>query len=157
MDKYAELRAALGDGSFDFDQRAYMNEVRALLAERDAFREALTCIARIQTKPGDGKAAFLLASVINLAFAALAQEQGESMTTKTDGGAAFPVADHPSLSVDPGMTLRDYFAAKAMQALIVGCTDKLAVGPGIPNDNKRISIAAFSMADAMLAAREKKS
>lgn len=112
MDKYAELRAALADGSFDFDQRAYMNDIRSLLAERDeyarildglpqdaidggwtakgissyaktleaerdALREALKCIARTQTKPGDDKAAPLLASIINLAFAALAQEQGE--------------------------------------------------------------------------------
>ena len=38
---YAELRAALSDGSFDFDQRAYMNDVRALLTERDALRLAL--------------------------------------------------------------------------------------------------------------------
>lgn len=33
MTDYAELRAALSDGSFDFDQRAYVNDVRALLAK----------------------------------------------------------------------------------------------------------------------------
>lgn len=52
--------------------------IRALLAERDALREALKCIAQTRTKPGDDKAALLLASVTNLAFAALAQEQGET-------------------------------------------------------------------------------
>lgn len=41
MDKYAELRAALADGSFDFDQRAYMNDVRALLDERDEYARIL--------------------------------------------------------------------------------------------------------------------
>lgn len=35
---YKDLRAALSDGSFDFDQACWMNEVRALLAELDALR-----------------------------------------------------------------------------------------------------------------------
>lgn len=42
--------------------------------------------------------------------------------SKDDGGPAFPVemydADMDSDSVFPGMTLRDYFAAKALQALL---------------------------------------
>jgi hypothetical protein len=72
------------------------------------------------------------------------------MTTKTDGGPAFPVADHPSLSVDPGMSLRDYFAAKAMQGLLAaqihGFNDRPANGP--------FASMAYEMADAMIKTRE---
>lgn len=56
-----------------------------------------------------------------------------------------------------GMNLRDYFAAKAMQALM-GSVD----WPGVkPNSEKEavaalntISMLAFAQADAMLAARQ---
>lgn len=66
------------------------------------------------------------------------------MTTNT-GGPAFPGL-HPSEEChyqDAGMTLRDYFAAKAMQALI-------------DNDGlfSEIPIQAYAIADAMLKARE---
>ena len=64
------------------------------------------------------------------------------MTTQT-GGPAFPI---PGLHADPdfnGMTLRDYFAAKAMHGLLAnGGTDA-----GL------MSHAAYIVADAMLAAR----
>jgi hypothetical protein len=46
---------------------------------------------------------------------------------------------------NPGMTLRDYFAAKAMQALI----DNDGLFSEIPTQ-------AYEIADAMLAAREQK-
>ena len=69
------------------------------------------------------------------------------MSTIEDGGPAFPLQ-----SIGPdfapgyaGMTLRDYFAAKAMQGLIVG-VDK-------PRTDY-IARAAYEMADAMLAARK---
>ena len=54
---------------------------------------------------------------------------------------AFP---NPHLRDDSGITIRDYFAAKAMQALI-------------DNDGlfSEIPAQAYEMADAMLAAREK--
>jgi hypothetical protein len=59
------------------------------------------------------------------------------MTTET-GKPAFPsVFDH-----DRGMTLRDYFAAKAMQALI----DNDGLFSEIPTQ-------AYALADAMLKAR----
>jgi hypothetical protein len=57
---------------------------------------------------------------------------------------AFP---NPHLRGDEGMTLRDYFAAKAMQALIARET-KLNPDPMIYTG------AAYDFADAMLAARE---
>lgn len=81
------------------------------------------------------------------------------MTTKHTGGPAFPVPLNPGESYQghgpcDGMSLRDWFAGLAMQALIAGYPEKLVVGPDIPNDNKRISIVAFSMADDMLKTRE---
>ena len=48
-----------------------------------------------------------------------------------------------------GMTLRDYFAAKAMQAAITGCATRGEVGLYSNWAN-----LAYEMADAMLKARE---
>ena len=56
---------------------------------------------------------------------------------------AFPTHPDTPLSCD-GMTLRDYFAAKAMQAFLL---DKRASMQGG-------AIDAYKMADAMLKARE---
>jgi hypothetical protein len=60
------------------------------------------------------------------------------------GGPAFPNGDHQGspLYADAGMTLRDYFAAKAMPYMI-----------GVSVDE--ISKAAYEIADAMLKARDK--
>ena len=75
------------------------------------------------------------------------------MTTKTDGGLAFPVwelngSGKPEMT-EFGMTLRDYFAAKAMQGLLAaqihGFNDRPANGP--------FASMAYEMADAMLRAR----
>ncbi len=81
--------------------------------------------------------------------------------SKSDGGPAFPVHDPFNLepaNVDEmkalasGMSLRDYFAAKAMQALIPGFTDE--TGQITEGDfDKNIPYLAWAMADAMLAAR----
>lgn len=61
------------------------------------------------------------------------------MNEKT-GGPAFPRTQHPN---ETGMTLRDYFAAKAMQGLM----DAAMPMP-------EIAVAAYEMADAMLEARK---
>jgi hypothetical protein len=45
---------------------------------------------------------------------------------------------------EPGMTLRDYFAAKAMAALIMERA----------TFNEKLPITAYKMADAMMKARE---
>ena len=92
------------------------------------------------------------------------------MSQKT-GGPAFPVADHQlvhrigalamegvtdtaerdrlyiaaTAQAGQGMTLRDYFAAKAMQGIL--CS-------GSQWPDQKIAELAYSMADAMLAARE---
>lgn len=74
------------------------------------------------------------------------------MTKKQTGGRAYPtmtwecnIDGKVAHYQEEGMTLRDYFAAKAMQA---------AIARG--NDTNRPGIAewAYCMADAMLKARE---
>ena len=69
------------------------------------------------------------------------------MTTNT-GGPAFPAQvkffDEPTT----GMTLRDYFAAKAMQGMLAySYLHPLSMEDGCARD-------AYQMADAMLKARE---
>ncbi len=61
------------------------------------------------------------------------------------GGPAFPVA-YGGGRIE-GMTLRDYFAAKAMQGIC-------ASGPTSDWSNTRIAVEAYEMADAMLKARQ---
>ena len=70
--------------------------------------------------------------------------------THNTGGPAFPGL-HPSQECrfnDPGMTLRDYFAAKAMSAYL----DR----PNLPINvsDEQLAFASYDMADAMLKARE---
>ena len=64
-----------------------------------------------------------------------------------NGGFAFPVA-YPA--IDRGMTLRDYFAAKAMVVLLSSPEWRIQNGP------QSTCKSAYSIADAMLAAREAK-
>lgn len=65
------------------------------------------------------------------------------------GGLAFPFNDIGG-DCDPGMTLRDYFAAKAMAALIHRYADVNIDAPGVMEE---IAIRASNMADAMIKAR----
>ena len=69
-----------------------------------------------------------------------------------DGGPAFPVVDPVTISsyVIPGMTLRDYFAARAMQA-------ELQTSNGLYDKHWRDDAAmkSYLMADAMLKFRSK--
>ncbi len=76
------------------------------------------------------------------------------MSAHNDGGPAFPVLGkrwHPDGGFHEvqhdGMTLRDYFAAKAMAAFLSNPHNVGTTGP------KDISGAAWGMADAMLASR----
>ncbi|MDR6421328.1 hypothetical protein J2801_003616 [Paraburkholderia phenoliruptrix] len=73
------------------------------------------------------------------------------MSEIKDGGPAFPQqCDHPMAFV--GLSLRDYFAAKAMQGLVA------ASGDGATNvsyDDESVAKSAYELADAMLRAREK--
>lgn len=70
------------------------------------------------------------------------------MTNKIDGGAAFPQSGYEQWAPEGGMTLRDYFAAKAMQGI-------LCSGKGIHSDQFMLSRDAYEVADAMLEARNK--
>ena len=74
------------------------------------------------------------------------------MTTKNDGGPAFPVLEvtqddtYQNIEIQhAGMTLRDYFAAKAMMAL----------GAGDYKYRANLASDAYAMADAMLLERAK--
>ena len=71
------------------------------------------------------------------------------MTTNT-GGPAFPSADFEHHEYT-GMTLRDYFAAKAMQALIAS---PRGTPDGRDGTDHYYAKCAYLMADAMLKARE---
>lgn len=77
------------------------------------------------------------------------------MMTINDGGPPFPnVPDGAGDrwdNWDMGMTLRDYFAAKAIQGLLAGCPDDPALR--LEMNPKRWAFAAYAMADAMLATR----
>jgi hypothetical protein len=56
------------------------------------------------------------------------------------------------------MTLRDYFAARAMPAMYLDFWDDVMAGKGHPIEGWRegIAIDAYAMADAMMKAREAK-
>jgi hypothetical protein len=74
------------------------------------------------------------------------------MNTNTNT-SAFPwmVDDGEKVTGNKGMTLRDYFAAKAMQSLITASVTE----PGMVGPADNISDYAYSYADAMLEARGK--
>jgi hypothetical protein len=73
------------------------------------------------------------------------------MNTNT-GGPAFPFEYFDEqlqrARVMHGMTLRDYFAAKAMQGLLAGIT------PTTVWSHDEVAETAYNVADAMLRARE---
>jgi hypothetical protein len=96
---------------------------------------------------------------------------GGGMNTPNDGGAAFPspgVVMHESTDrglqeyqqgVYAGMTLRDYFAAKALSGF---CANPSIFAPNPVNGwslvnckNEDLADYAYVMADAMLATRDK--
>jgi hypothetical protein len=67
-----------------------------------------------------------------------------------DGGPAFPKISHDlqykQITSTNGISIRDYFAAKAMQALLSE--------PKVTRDLMLYAGAAYEVADAMLEARE---
>ena len=82
----------------------------------------------------------------------------DSIKGKHNGGPAFPIHDVQSamprttdelIACARGMTLRDYFAAKAMVSL---CSMN-ATGAQTIRDNDHLAEQAYAMADAMLKAR----
>jgi hypothetical protein len=91
------------------------------------------------------------------------------MTTRiTDGGSAFPVVTNMGVFHDAhgnevqdiqsigGMSLRDYFAAQAMVGIVARMNaDTFRKYVAAVADGREM-VAAYRMADAMLAAREAK-
>jgi hypothetical protein len=75
------------------------------------------------------------------------------MSTK-DGGAAFPQPENGTRMGDEGMTLRDYFAAKALQAMI-GKNPATVDNEYITPEVRSLVRGAYSYADAMLSERAK--
>ena len=75
---------------------------------------------------------------------------------KENGGPAFPLCVEvgENIHLNLGMTLRDYFAAKALQGFIayMGCEAEATNRLGGPN-NEVIARNAYNYADAMLKAR----
>lgn len=87
---------------------------------------------------------------------------GKKMSNNNDGGPAFPVIEpsdnqYSTPSRWGGMTLRDYFAAKAMQGIIFDISKNIPLGPGPDDDVKDEDIAnlSYEIADAMLKERLK--
>ena len=72
------------------------------------------------------------------------------MTTKNDGGLAFPCKAYTGL-MQEGLSIRDYFAAKAMHQMMAGAV--LPVGYDASPELSLLSERAYEVADAMLAAR----
>jgi len=87
------------------------------------------------------------------------------VSVTSDGGPAFPktVSRNHSQEETPlvdsctyitsegGMSLRDYFAAKALQGMLAGCPDEPRIRSSM--NGQLWAQAAYAMADAMLAAR----
>jgi hypothetical protein len=69
------------------------------------------------------------------------------MSNTNTGGPAFP-STHPH-GQDEGMTLRDYFAAKAMQGILAA-----TLTPNTVWSQDEAAETAYNVADAMLKARE---
>lgn len=79
--------------------------------------------------------------------------------SKTDGGLAFPIAidmGNGTIATHHGMTLRDYFAAKAMAAIIMNPETQHEL-KSMDRDQgmETISIIAYMQADAMIRERAK--
>jgi hypothetical protein len=74
------------------------------------------------------------------------------MSNTNTGGPAFPIDAHESADrcIYTGMTLRDYFAAKAMQGILAGTHPIVKETEPLPT----VARVAYAQADAMLEARD---
>ena len=76
------------------------------------------------------------------------------MKALSNGGQAFPNPHYEDDNLQ-GMTLRDYFAAKAMQSFLTAAGINKAGVPGTNNFEFFIAEMAYKLADAMIREREK--
>jgi hypothetical protein len=78
------------------------------------------------------------------------------MNTIKDGGTAFPcdriTSSANALTSSTGMSMRDYFAAKAMHQFLDGAV--LPKGYDASDGFASLAARAYEMADAMIRARE---
>lgn len=65
---------------------------------------------------------------------------------KETGGYAFPT--ETDFTYQHGMTLRDFFAAKAMQGMLAACSG------WSESQQERLAKCSYAMADEMIKARE---
>jgi len=75
------------------------------------------------------------------------------MSDKDTGGSAFPSWDDNHYTEQRprgGMTLRDYFAAKAMKGEIAAQSEEY----GVWRDVDKLALRAYQIADAMIQARK---
>lgn len=84
------------------------------------------------------------------------------MSNQPNGGPAFPKAGldpwGAAKSVETGMTLRDYFAAKAMQGYLANSWQAQELDATGDSSREQMAIVAeisYVMADALLAERER--
>lgn len=74
---------------------------------------------------------------------------------KQTGGTAFPLPlGSETVEGCAGMTLRDYFASKVMQGVMASGTP-MSIGTNHQEAMLDMALAFYSMADAMLRARDK--
>ena len=77
--------------------------------------------------------------------------------SKDNSGPAFPCTPEHSVRMNgeggSGMSLRDYFAAKALPTAWTAFADGYFEEDGWDSINKGVAVCAYQMADAMLAAR----
>ncbi|HBD0129836.1 TPA: hypothetical protein KFU04_001056 [Escherichia coli] len=73
--------------------------------------------------------------------------------TNNNGGPAFPVAGSEHNYPIEGMTLRDFFAAKAMQSALLTSKPENPLGR-MDIFAQSVAEISYEMADAMLRARE---
>jgi hypothetical protein len=70
------------------------------------------------------------------------------------GGHPDPASGDPEMQSQEGMTLRDYFAIRALAALIESARSGTSFGTSHTDSNLNFALCAYSMADAMLEARK---
>jgi len=76
------------------------------------------------------------------------------MSNIETGGPAFPAQHFDMVDGEHGISIRDYFAAKAMQSFISVAKHGTEFGENHQATNLNFAYASFSMADAMLKARK---
>lgn len=69
---------------------------------------------------------------------------------------AFPINTTGQMEPESGMSLRDYFAAHALTAVIRQCAGDAAFGypEGVSSMEQLFAVKAYACADAMMIARE---